>query len=306
MSDNESERGVVEPAAITYSPPTSGSVSANISDINLKLPPFWPANPELWFAQVETQFSCRRITSQRSRFDHVVASLSPDYAAEVRDLLLKPLRDSPYTALKEQLTKRTALSEQRRLQQLFTCEELGDRKPSQLLRRTQQLLGDRPGIDPSFLKELFLQRLLPQSVRMVLASTPEGTALSILAEMADKVIEVAAPSASVAALHAHPSGDPPAPPEASPPLPPSHPATAADIEDLHSEIARLEKLVRNLAQSCSSPRLTRSSHHSPTPTPTSTADAPDNSLCWYHRKFGDRAKDCHSSCAWSSNEQAGC
>ena len=101
----------------------------------------------------------------------------------------------------------------------------------------QQLLGDRSGIEPSFLKELFLQRL-PQGVRMVLASTPEGTAtaLSTLAETADKVMEVATLSA-VAALHAHPSGDPPAPPEASPPLPPSPPATAADIEHLHSENA---------------------------------------------------------------------
>ncbi len=111
----------------------------------------------------------------------------------------KPPADSPYTTLKEQLTKRTSLSEQRRLQQLFTGEELGDRKPTQLLRRMQQLLGDRPGVDPTFLKELFLQRL-PQSVRMVLASTPEGTTLSALAEMADKIIEVAAPTASVAAV----------------------------------------------------------------------------------------------------------
>ena len=59
----------------------------------------------------------------------------------------------------------------------------------------QQLMGDKLGStadSSSFLRELFLQRL-PSNVRMVLASADTTTELGKLAEMADKVLEVAAP-----------------------------------------------------------------------------------------------------------------
>lgn len=272
----------------------SGSASADVSAVTLlKLPPFWPADPEVWFAQIEAQFACRRITSQRSKFDHVISSLSPEFAVEVRDLLLRPPADNPYSALKEQLTKRTALSEQRKLQQLFTGEELGDRKPTQLLRRMQQLLGDRPGFDTSFLRELFLQRL-PSNVRMVLASTPDGTTIENLAEMADRVIEVA--SSSVAAMTTPPSAG------ATPP-----PAFAAELEHLRSGVLRLEKLMNQLSRNRSSSGSNRRSSRRPS-TPPPTNDSPNDSsdtLCWYHSKFGGQAQKCRSPCSWSLNRQAG-
>ncbi len=270
-------------AAATMTTPTSGDISAVVT---LKLPPFWPADPEVWFAQVEAQFACRRITSQRSKIDHVVSSLAPEFAAEVRDLLIRLPADNPYSALKEQLTKRTALSGQCKLQQLFTGEELGDRKPTQLLRRMQQLIGDRPGVDSSFLRELFLQRL-PQNVRMVLASTPEGTTLDKLAEMADKIMEVAIPSVAA------PSSAGTAPST----------SLAAEMEHMHSEIQRLAKLVNKLSRTRSSSRSTpRSPRRSPTPPPAD--DASDN-FCWYHHKFGEQAQKCKAPCSWLSNGQAG-
>ena len=187
-------------------------------------PSFWSADPELWFTQVDAQFRTK-INSQSTKFEHMIASLSPQYATEVRDLILKPPATNPYDKLREELVKRTTASEQRCLQLLFNAEELGDRTPSQLLRRMEQLLGDKAAMaDKSFLRELFMQ-CLPPNVRMVLTSTKEDEELESLASLADKVVEVAAPVVATVQTSQF----------------------SSEMEYLRSERASLKRLVQSLS-----------------------------------------------------------
>ena len=246
--------------------------STSVATISLKLPPFRPSDPEVWFAQVEAQFATRGISAQKAKYDYIVASLSPEFAVEVRDLILKAPDTDPYVTLKEQLIKRTAASEQRRLQQLFNAEELGDRKPTQLLRRMQQLLGEKASTtDGSFLRQLFLQRL-PSNVRMVLASTADTTSIDELANLADKIMEVATPAPSISAV--------------------SQSQFSSEMEQLRSQISDLQKLVQRLSTSQRrNPPRTRS----PSPAPQQS----QSNLCWYHQKFGDSAKKCREPCSMS-------
>ncbi|XP_037520478.1 uncharacterized protein LOC119397110 [Rhipicephalus sanguineus] len=225
-----------------------------VAVLDVKLPPFWTSDPALWFAQVESQFAARCITTDHTKYHHVVANIPPATASEVRDILLAPPAEDAYRVLKETLIRRLTPSEPERLQQLLRENELGDRRPSQLLRHMQQLAGCTAGLDSRLVQELFLKRL-PATVRIGVTASGE-TDVSKIAEMADRLMAVNTPAVATVLAEASPS--------------PALLETRAAISRLADTVAALQSLQASGSQS------TRRS-----------ATQQQRQLCWYHRKFAE-------------------
>ncbi|GFQ72394.1 uncharacterized protein TNCT_258021 [Trichonephila clavata] len=68
--------------------------------VGVKLPPFWKANPALWFVQLEAHFALAGITADDTKFN-VVSAINSDILNCVCDIILKPLDVDTYSTLKK-------------------------------------------------------------------------------------------------------------------------------------------------------------------------------------------------------------
>ena len=69
----------------------------------VKLPTFWLSQLDVWFAQVEAQFHLRLITTDETKYYHVLAALDQETATRLIDLITSPPADNKYTTLKIRL-----------------------------------------------------------------------------------------------------------------------------------------------------------------------------------------------------------
>ena len=178
-----------------------------------------------------------------------------------------------YDVLKETLTERTTLSEQKRLQQLLSADNLGDQKPIQLPCKMQQLhvLGEKAGAMYLLrLRQLFVQDL--GNVRMILVATAkEIEYITNLAEMADSVKEVILPFIATVAV-----------PQAS-----KFGVVEAKVASLKRSFSALKSTGWHRSNSKSrSKRRTR----------LQSCYSSQSGACWCHRHFSDSAQKCTPPC----------
>ncbi|XP_049887091.1 uncharacterized protein LOC126381678 [Pectinophora gossypiella] len=220
----------------------------------------------------------------------VIAKLGKDVIQQVSDILLKPPETKKYDALKARLLTVYEESEIRQFQKLLSEMELGDQKPSQLLRRMKDLARDKI---PDETLRIMWQGHLPPSVRAVLAVS-ECTDLTNLATVADKIVETSRPL-QIAEVQASTSNF----------------STSNDNAFILAEIAKLSLKIRDMERYRGMYRnndygrgRSRSASRGRRNQSRRTPDSP-NWLCYYHHKFRNQAKKCTEPCAWKKSDDQG-
>lgn len=257
--------------------------AAEIAKVRVRVPPFWPEKPSIWFAQVEAQFILSNITSDATKYFTVVGNLEPSIIVQIEDIIENPPTSNKYEKLKTELIKRLSVSQEKKVRQLLIHEELGDRKPSAFLRHLQSLAGR--GVPEDFLRTIWTSRL-PTSLQTIVA-TQTTTPLEAVAELADRVFEIVPvnPVTQVAS---------------------SSSSSGSILEVMRNEIASLtrklevltttvERQSRTEGRSCEGycRRQTRSRSRSQS---RHFATSNNKKLCWYHQNFKEKARRCTSPC----------
>jgi hypothetical protein len=150
----------------------------------LRLPTFWVDKPASWFITAESRFRLHGINQEQTRYDFLVAALSKEAVSLVLDIVENPPGHHPYSALKERLLELHQLNDYQRVVLLLRMEQLGGRKPSELLAAMLEICprGHESSI---FFTHLFLERL-PAELRIMLGEDNHQT-LRDVAKKADSL-----------------------------------------------------------------------------------------------------------------------
>jgi hypothetical protein len=206
------------------------------------------------------------VTADDAQFDNSVANLPQDVARQVMRLLRAPPASGKYPALKAELLSVFGASRAARADALLSLSGLGDRKPSQLASEMLALLGDEP--HHILVTRLFV-RQLPPDVRLQLAEDASDD-LRHLDSRADQLWQEKRQPAVAAA------------------------PVAAVTQQRHPSPAR-----RSPSPQRRRPKVRLQA-------PAVTADPADDAdtICYYHRRFGDKARFCRPPCQFPGNGSA--
>lgn len=251
--------------------------SGEIHRVSIKPVQFIKTAPELYFLQMEAQFSLANITRDHTKYNHVLGTLDPTYLTSVMDIIRDPPANNKYLAIKNRIIAEFQQSDQHKLRILLREIELGDLKPSQLLRKMREL--SKNALSDDALKTLWIERL-PEQIRPVISISGED--LNKIAVMADKMLEITTYNFVN---------------EVAAPVTLNH--TDLQIAALAKQV---EELTKTFSQFSHNRGRSQSRGSSNNRRRSSSKPKNDSPYCYYHYRFGAMAQKCTDPCQFKTEK----
>lgn len=232
-------------------------------------------NIESWFIRLEAFFKLQNVTNDGEQFSITIIHLDERLYDESFEIINNPPLNNKFKSLKDVILSKFSTSSISRLEQLASGIKLGDSKPSHLLSKLQRTNVTQ---DNNIIRDFWLQRL-PSTARAVLAgmirSKPD-ISFTELSLVADEIVDsIKNGNNNVSEISEEPEVN--------------AIRTTGPVNDrlskLEESISRIEKSLKTL----SNVKQQNTQQNSNTST-----------LCWYHFKFGNNAKQCRQPCTFHS------
>jgi hypothetical protein len=114
----------------------------HMAHVAFKIPDFWPHNPNTWFRKMESKFRICDLTQSSTKYDHLLSALPTEICSNINDSLAEIDENAAdaYEQLKGLLMSRYTKDCWARAFWLHKFPEIGDMKPSEMMRQMKALL----------------------------------------------------------------------------------------------------------------------------------------------------------------------
>lgn len=251
--------------------------------IRVPFPKFTSEDVEAWFSRLEQWFILNGAGTEGEKFAALVTQVDHRSVINLSEVA-NPSADKPYSKLKDKMIVTFADSSHKKIKKLVSGLQLGDLKPSQLLNELRKVGGK---VDNDILKSLWMQRL-PIHARTIIAAATD-VPLNELAVIADTVLETIGHEPNIAKIDKSPNKEVAVAPSATQPA-------NSEINALRLEIAELKGALLAVDANRSRPQnRNEKNYRNRTP---SRSKKEESKVCFYHRRFGDKATRCTTPCAY--------
>jgi hypothetical protein len=114
----------------------------HVGHVAFRIPDFWPHDPTTWFRKIKSKFRICNIRQSSTKYDHLLSALPTDICSSINDSLaeIDENAEDAYEQLKALLMSRYTMDRWARAFELHKFPEIGNMKPSEMMRQMKALL----------------------------------------------------------------------------------------------------------------------------------------------------------------------